>query len=703
MFLKAKPVYPAGISDLMNNGIAFAAVVPAAKEAVLTVTGASDYLIYVNGSFLHHGPARTCPGKFRVDVLPLGDRLTGEKNAVVIRLITPRANSYSTLDQPGFLQAEVRAGDSVLAATGCGDGFFAVFQPDHVRKTPRYSFQRTFCECFHMTPETEAFYSDPGSSSFPRLPLTVLPEKTLIPRDLFYPVFEKKTAVRVLRTGSVLPGEKTAMPPKREFFPGPVFRCFTLEELEENPVTDLLSLRQIPDETPAFTDPLSFTMKKDTFVLLDMGQELTGMITLEITAKEDAKVILSFDEVLREGMIQPLRLDSDAVVSMTLKKGTYRCRTTYAYSFRYLAILTDGEIGVKDPGLDRVGFPEITKKLASSDPGELEIYAAAVETFRQNTYDIYMDCPSRERAGWLCDSFFTSRTEYALTGKSVVERAFLDNFILADSFPGLPEGMLPMCYPSDHTDGNFIPNWAMWYVLELAGYEKRSGDRALIDRAKDKVLALCRFFERYENGDGLLECLPAWVFVEWSMANNLVQDVNYPSNALYAGMLDAVSALYGIGKYAEKASKIRKYIRENTLVNGFFCDNSTYQPDGTLALSGKCTEVCQYYMFFFGVASEETHPELWNTLVTEFGPDRREKGLHPEIYPANAFIGNYLRLELLHTHGRNEQLLAETKGYFLYMAERTRTLWENDTDFASCNHGFASHAAYWLLRIRGEA
>ena len=32
------------------------------------------------------------------------------------------------------------------------------------------------------------------------------------------------------------------------------------------------------------------------------------------------------------------------------------------------------------------------------------------------------------------------------------------------------------------------------------------------------------------------------------------------------------------------------------------------------------------------------------------------------------------------------------------MAERTGTLWENDTPHASCNHGFASHAAVFYVR-----
>ncbi|WP_289490291.1 hypothetical protein, partial [Klebsiella pneumoniae] len=47
-----------------------------------------------------------------------------------------------------------------------------------------------------------------------------------------------------------------------------------------------------------------------------------------------------------------------------------------------------------------------------------KIYDATVSTFRQNSTDIFMDCPSRERAGWLCDSFFTARVEKELTGES---------------------------------------------------------------------------------------------------------------------------------------------------------------------------------------------------------------------------------------------------------------------------------------------
>jgi len=96
-----------------------------------------------------------------------------------------------------------------------------------------------------------------------------------------------------------------------------------------------------------------------------------------------------------------------------------------------------------------------------------------------------------------------------------------------------------MCYPADHYDGNYIPNWALWFVMQLEEYNARSGDRATIDALQPRVLRLFEFFRQYENEDGLLEKLPSWVFVEWSAAAQFVQDVNYPSNMLYAGALTA--------------------------------------------------------------------------------------------------------------------------------------------------------------------
>src|SRR6185295_2820569 len=106
----------------------------------------------------------------------------------------------------------------------------------------------------------------------------------------------------------------------------------------------------------------------------------------------------------------------------------------------------------------------------------------------------------------------------------------------------------------------------------------------------------------------------------------------------------------------------------------------------------------QYFAFYFDIATPQTHPKLWSTLCAEFGPQRKNTKAWPNIHPANSFIGNVLRIELLSRFGLSQQATEENRDYLLYMADRTGTLWENDSPTASCNHGFASHAVHQLYR-----
>ena len=326
------------------------------------------------------------------------------------------------------------------------------------------------------------------------------------------------------------------------------------------------------------------------------------------------------------------------------------------------------------------------------------IYAAGKETFRQNVLDIFMDCPSRERAGWLCSSYFTARVAGDLSGNTLIEKNFYENFQLPEKFEHLPAGMLPMCYPADHPDSVFIPNSAMWFVVQLEEYYQRSADRKMIDALKPKVLQLFQYFDRFRNGDGLLENLESWIFVEWSEANKFVQDVNYPTNMLYSAALAAAGRLYHLPEFLDEADKIRDTIRRQAFNGKFFADNAVRNDNRELEVSGNTSEVCQYYAFFFNIATPQTHKELWQTLMTGFKPVRKKNNKYPGVFMANSFIGNYLRLELLSGYGQTAQLIRESRDNFYYMAENTGTLWENVGSYASCNHGFASHIVHVLYR-----
>ena len=427
----------------------------------------------------------------------------------------------------------------------------------------------------------------------------------------------------------------------------------------------------------------------------------TGFLGVKVKVEEPTRLQVRFDEVLWEdGNVNASRLGCRAYIIYELQPGDYTIESFEPYTMQYVQTeVESGKCSVEGIYMRDYCNSDVDRATFVSGNADLNrLFEVARETFRQNALDVFMDCPSRERAGWLCDSYFTSRVAFDLSGDTQIERNFIQNFLLPEKFKHIDEGMLPMCYPSDHPNQNHIPNWAMWFVVELEEYLHRSGDRAMIDAAKPRVYALIDYFKPFLNEDGLLEKLTRWVFVEWSHANNLVQDVSYPSNMLYAHMLDVAGRLYNDAALNEQAEQVRETIRQQSFDGEYFVDNALRGKGGKLALSGEHTEACQYYAFFTRTATPESHPDLWKRLRDEFGPVRKQTNAYEDVPFANAFIGNYLRNELLSREGLSAQILSETVDFYLPMANLTGTLWENMTTVASCNHGFASHIAHVLYR-----
>lgn len=705
-FLSARPVWPAGREKEKNLTVGFraefghpgAGVVP-----VLRVTGSTLYRIHLNGVFVGHGPARGPHGYFRIDEWPLDPVFLAPKNVLTVEVAGYNVNSYAYLDQPSFLQAEVVANGRVLASTaGVGNRFQVYPLPWRLQKVQRYSFQRPFIEYWRTDRAFDGWYRD-GTPPCPPAASAVQPAHPLIPRRVTLPEFRLRQPIRTIASGTAEKGPAPANVWKDRSLVniGSKLGGYPESELVVVPSAELQAIHTVTltASGEAYDPGRPIGIQGNSFRIMDFGTNLTGFAGIGIRCTAPVRLYLTFDEIMTGMDVDFKRLGTVNAIGCEFGPGTHALESFEPYTFRYLKILVlEGSCDVERVYLRELANPDAGRAtFASSDPRLNRVFEAARETFRQNAVDIFMDCPSRERAGWLCDSFFTARTAFDLTGNTSIEKNFLENFLLPEKFEHLPAGMLPMCYPSDHNDGVFIPNWALWFVIELDEYLARSGDRELVDALKPKVLALFDYFRPFRNSDGLLEKLQSWVFVEWSKANGFVQDVNYPSNMLYAGALSSAAKMYNLPGLEREASSVREAIRKQSFAGEFFIDNAIRE-NGTLRATVNRTEVCQYYAFYFGCASPDDRAELWNTLRTRFGPTRDAAKVFPDVYPANAFIGNYLRIELLSRAGLSRQIRDEVADFFVYMADRTGTLWENTHALASCDHGFASHAAHSLLR-----
>ena len=703
-FKKALPVWAENLKTEINTTMGFHTFVKGeCGEVVLKLATSGFYRVFINGKFLSHGPARCAHGYFRVDELVIP--LEKGENHIAVEVVNYYINSFSSLRQAGFIQMELEADNEIIAATG-NSGFESFLLTERIKKSERLSYQRPMSESYRLSADVYNWRLGGKSQNAVDVKVESVGTKNLLPRGISKFSFPASYFEKRLSRGKIVVNDDFSKNVGKPHFlsvlgdpeKGLPFG-FSEDELEIS-LSEEINNWQITENNPtneAFSGEALFS--QGDFEIFSLECEKTGFIAADIVCKKSGTIYFAVDERLTKDFdVNPTSLTCINVVRLDLKQGEYPFQTVEPYGFKYAKIVCiSGEFTIKNLRVLELVYPEkITAWYRGGNPHLTKIFNAAIETFKQNAVDVFMDCPTRERAGFLCDSFFTARTEFALTGDSAVERNFLENYRLPESFEFLPKGMIPMCYPTDVLEGAFIPNWAMWFVIQLEDFLRRTGDKDFVLPFKKRVYDLLDYFKGFENSEGLLEKLENWVFVEWSKANDFVQDINFPSNMLYAKMLRAVHFLFDDEMLLKKAQRLEEIIRKLSFDGEFFVDNAVYE-NGELKITNNRSETCQYYAFFTGVATKESYPRLWNRLLTEFGPERNEKGLWPEIWPANAFIGNFLRLELLLRDGKYQQLLRECIGYFEYMADRTGTLWENQTDHASCNHGFASYVAVFIL------
>lgn len=681
-----KGIWGLGLSEEMNITLGFVLDIGERKKGTLRLAASSCYKLYADGRLLAFGPQRAAHGYARVAEIPFSGRV------LVVEVENCGVETFCWVKQPPFFACEANCSDG--SAYTSSD--FSCFRlSDRVQRVQRYSYQRGFAEVYRMSKDRSSLYR--GAPRFERAECTEVPLPTLLGSSVGNAKLSRHAPVSVVGSGRV--DIDVSAPLWRDRAHTEVGRTlggYKIEEWSES-ATDEASKFVYRAGERAEKGALAYTS-------YDFGRAITGFTELEVRAEKAGSVYVVFDELLwaeagkGENYIAFDRNTCSNVHKWTFEQGgTFRVSVFEPYTVRYACVVyaegTDVKIYQRDyenPNADRFRF-------RSSDEQINSVMEAARATLAQNAVDLLTDCPSRERAGWLSDSWFSSVAEKMFTGDNAAERTFLENYILAER-KGLPEGMIPMCYPADNYDGIFIPNWAMWYILEVAKYAREYGSDGLAERSKANVMGIFSYFASKENELGLLENLESWVFVEWSAANDSshIAGVNIPSNICYAACLAQAGALYGDNAMLEKAESIRAKIKELAFDGKFFSDNLVRDESGKLVRSGLLTEVCQYYAFWFDCASREEYPELFEELMERLGTNRAE-GYRPEVGKPNVMYGVYMRIDLLMRMGERRKVLDECLRVFGKMAERTGTLWEHNSISASCDHGFASYAARWLV------
>ena len=658
-------------------------------EFTAFVSAFNFYKLYHNGELLAFGPSRSAKGYFRRDKIKIS--LNKGKNRLSVICFAYNVANYSyVIDQPFFYFSASYNNREITAYDFLCHDF-----TDKLKNTQRYSFQRGFCEVYeqkadlkHVLMHIEEYYPEMN---------TVQVQEPKLLHEHFESQLRKVFISNSVQNGVVSVDESMPFFNDRSitqvgnFFNG--YKRDELCELITDKVSRLVSKKQKKKEY----------LSKDEYALFDVGKNITGFIGFDIIVCEDCELYVIFDEIFgtAEVPVNFKRLSCANVMKWTLSKGKYSIQSADLYTLRYSqVIVAKGRVKIICASITVYEKSGGYNLIHSTDDREIDVIIdAAISTASQNTIDVLMDCPSRERSCWINDVYFSRHSACFFAGDDKSLKMSLENYILSGQLRELPVGMIPMCYPAEHLNGEYIPNCAMWYAIILCEYlkeNKLSEYKPIIDKQLDGLLS---FFAGYENEYGLLENLDSWIFIEWSVANTAeyVECVNYPSNMTYYKMLVSIAGYRCDDRLLKKAEVLKSNILKFSYNGTYFEDNSI-RKNGKLTRTGHTSEACQYYAFELGVASKKEYPLLFEILKNNFSSNRDANKNYPMVGKANVIVGLLMRLSLLIENGETGRVVKEIKDVYLPMAIKTGTLWENTEPAASCNHGIAAYAGYILIK-----
>jgi hypothetical protein len=311
-FIQAKPVWLAGREREMNCSAGFKAeIVYRQGKCLLTMTGSTFYKAYVNGAFLHFGPAKAAHGHVRIDCIDLSQALTQGVNILAVEVAGYYCPAYNGVRMPSFLQAEVVLDGGVIAYTAKGGDFSGVALTSRIQKTGRYSYQRHFTESYRLDHSDSATdwindRSHPAGSELMERDCSLI----YLEREAPVPDYRRADPFKWFPVGIAAPKgvqgvDADEFGVKRVLDLTDGVRGFPAREIETRPL-EILEKYDFPVPEPAGTDAVGPPLRIDRgeFAAFSMKGVKVGFACADVTALEDSEISILFDEKLTGGFLK---------------------------------------------------------------------------------------------------------------------------------------------------------------------------------------------------------------------------------------------------------------------------------------------------------------------------------------------------------------------------------------------------------------
>lgn len=476
-------------------------------KAEIRVTADAKYSLYVNGSFVHFGPARGFQQHWpfdRIDIVPY--LRTGKNVIAALHYTFGLGNyTYSFAGDYGFLLSGTVGGVDVST----NETWKFRIAPGWVCAVARGSGQYGFQEFYDFREaEDDWFLPDYDDSAWSS-------DKSSLRIAGCMPWHEFEERGLPLLTNEVIPAVRGC---SVSHHAPAADGCREVRDIYESYRREPFRWEPADDAGPAVV------FKQGTMArTVDFGGEMTGKLRFRIDHASEGEILdYATCECVKDGVPcipekQP-RPPTFYGGRLILREGRNELELTLPWGFRYVILWIHAPAsGLRvELSVRRTWYPlEMHGSFHASAPELVRIWDMCVRTQRCCTVDSYIDCPWRENAQWWGDALVQSRNTFRLAA---------DARILARGLRLIAEQRTPngLTYAMAPTEGHtcVLPDYSAMWLVTLQAHYFQTGSTELYRELAGTVDSIMDYFRTEADLNNGLAPYDRryWLFLDWCPA-----------------------------------------------------------------------------------------------------------------------------------------------------------------------------------------
>ena len=457
------------------------------------------------------------------------------------------------------------------------------------------------------------------------------------------------------------------------------------------------------------------TAGKAVALVFDFGGTLTGRPTFTISAPAGAILDIGCSERLQEGHIEPrLRsfLTSENIDRVITRAGRQQWERFEWTGFRYLQLTIRNAVEpltIHDVHLNFTAYPvEERGAFACSDELLTRIWQAGANTVQLCMHDGFEDCPQREQRQFLGDAYIEALTNFVAFGDPYLTAKFLRQVVQSQR----SDGMTQVATPSNAAAENLITitDFCLYWLMTIREYVRYVGDAAILDELYPAMERALAWFERFVDGDNLLNDLPHWLFVDWATVDKRGQSTVINAQYVYtlevcAEIVDMLGLTERGQAWRTQAAQVKEAINRHLWdeERGVYVDGRV---DGVQSrrVSQHANGICLAY----DLVPDERIGRVTRTLMdlarvklTHTGSRLHVMELPPfdvetDVALTQPFFSHHLHRGLIRTGHLSWVLENIRQRWGAMLAAGSSTIWEQWSPLQSQCHGWSTTPTYEL-------